>query len=313
MIENINDEDIENDELEEDNTSFLKKIILGFLLGLAVIIPGVSGSTIAVIFKLYDKIVYSISNIFKKFKYCILFLLPIALGLVIGFLLGFFTIQKLLAILPFALVALFAGIMLGSMPTLVDEAKSSGKLKNKWLIIIGILIPISIAILSIIASNGKKIVDVTFINIIIFIILGFVVAITQLVPGCSATATLMALGYFNAIINLVDISVIESDLNVIFLFVALILGFLIGVVSISKLINKLINKFKSSLYMLFVGLTIGSAIAMLFNNDMISVYKNWTTNGINYLDMILGICLFFIGFLVSLFLILKFNKKNLNK
>ncbi|HBS10660.1 MAG TPA: hypothetical protein DEA28_02925, partial [Firmicutes bacterium] len=66
--------------------SWLKSSLLGFFIGLAVIVPGISGSTISIIFKLYDKLLYSISNIFKKFKLCFLFLLPIIVGGLLGIL-----------------------------------------------------------------------------------------------------------------------------------------------------------------------------------------------------------------------------------
>ena len=72
-----------------DRKGFIKSSLLGFFIGLAIIVPGISGSTIAILFKLYDKIIYAISNIFKKFKICFIFLLPIIIGLLIGVLLGF--------------------------------------------------------------------------------------------------------------------------------------------------------------------------------------------------------------------------------
>ena len=110
-------------ESNEKNDKFLARGLLGFLVGLAMIIPGVSGSTIAIIFKYYHKILYAISNLLKKFKLCFLFLLPIVIGAILGFAFGFLTIQKLLNFIPFALVSLFAGLMLGSTPTLRDEVK----------------------------------------------------------------------------------------------------------------------------------------------------------------------------------------------
>ena len=78
--------------------SWFKSCILGFLIGLAIIVPGISGSTISILFKLYDKLLYAISNIFKKFKVCVLFLLPILIGGILGIILGFFSVKKLLEI-----------------------------------------------------------------------------------------------------------------------------------------------------------------------------------------------------------------------
>ena len=90
--------------------------VLGFFIGLAVIVPGVSGSTVAIIFRLYDKLLYALGNIVRRFRACIKFLLPIAIGLVVGFILGFLAIQRLINISPFAIIGLFAGLMVGSFP-----------------------------------------------------------------------------------------------------------------------------------------------------------------------------------------------------
>lgn len=93
---------------------------------LAVIVPGISGSTVAIIFKLYDQFLYAVGNLFKQFKKCFMFLLPIGIGMVVGVLLGFFTVEKLLGLLPFAVVGLFAGLMSGAFPAVKDELKGRG-------------------------------------------------------------------------------------------------------------------------------------------------------------------------------------------
>ena len=60
-----------------DKKSWCKSGFLGFFIGLAVIVPGISGSTVAIIFKLYDQFIYAVGNLLKKFKACFAFLLPI--------------------------------------------------------------------------------------------------------------------------------------------------------------------------------------------------------------------------------------------
>ncbi len=310
MSEEINDVKSCNQSTQDAEAGFFKRSILGFFLGLAVIVPGVSGSTIAIIFRLYDKLVWSISNIIKKIKIAIMFLIPLVVGAIAGVLTGFLTIQKLLDIIPFALVSLFAGLMLGSMPSLTSEVSLKLTKKNLLLILIGITIPISMALISVFANSGDRNCDVNVLNFIIFMILGFIVAITQLVPGCSATATLMALGYFKKIMDTVHLSYIKDNPSVLLLYAALILGFLIGALCVSRLIEGLIWKYKKTLYMVFIGLSIGSICAMLFNSDIYLVYKNWSVNGVDNLDLSLGISLFAIG-LVGSFMFVKYSfKKN---
>ena len=111
--------------IKYNKKTWCKSALLGFFIGLAVIVPGISGSTVAIIFKLYDQFLYALGNLFKKFKQCFLFLLPIGIGIVIGVLLGFISVKKLLDIIPFAVVCLFAGLMCGAFPAVKDELKGA--------------------------------------------------------------------------------------------------------------------------------------------------------------------------------------------
>ena len=81
------------------NRNLFKSIILGFFIGIAIVVPGISGSTISILFNLYDKILNSISNLFKKFKESIFFLLPILIGTIIGFIFGLILIKQIINIL----------------------------------------------------------------------------------------------------------------------------------------------------------------------------------------------------------------------
>ena len=63
--------------IKYNKASWAKSFILGIFLGLGVIIPGISGSTIAIIFGLYAQLLFAFGNILKKFKKCVRFLLPI--------------------------------------------------------------------------------------------------------------------------------------------------------------------------------------------------------------------------------------------
>lgn len=202
------------EQIEEISLSYKNKKevakggLLGFFIGLAVIIPGISGSTIAIIFRLYEKLIYSMANFFKRFKLCFLFLLPIVVGIGVGFILGFFVIKSILDILPFAIIALFAGLMLGAFPSVSEEIKNEKKTPKRMLLfLIGLAIPIAVGIISTFTVSGhQSLENLQFYHFILFIVLGYVVAITQIVPGLSATAILMAFGYFKPIMKSVSLT-----------------------------------------------------------------------------------------------------------
>ena len=60
----------------------IKNVLKGMLIGVANIIPGVSGGTMMVSMGIYDKLIHCITHLFSEFKKSLLFLLPIAVGMV---------------------------------------------------------------------------------------------------------------------------------------------------------------------------------------------------------------------------------------
>lgn len=130
--------------------------ILGFFLGLAVIVSGVSGSAVAVIFGLYEKLLYAFGNFFRRFKVCALFLLPVAIGLAAGFALGFFGVRELLNLLPFATVALFAGLMTGAYPVVTDKLKGARSTKMRAVLFAaGLIIPVLVSAVTAFTAAGS--------------------------------------------------------------------------------------------------------------------------------------------------------------
>ena len=64
--------------------TFIMDMIKGIMIGIANIIPGVSGGTMAVSLGIYDKLIGSVSSLLENWKKSLLTLLPIILGCGIG-------------------------------------------------------------------------------------------------------------------------------------------------------------------------------------------------------------------------------------
>ncbi len=308
----------ENQELDlryENKRQVVSSTILGFLIGLAIIVPGISGSTLAIIFRLYDKLIYAIGNIFKRFKVCIIFLLPIALGGVIGFLLGFITIQRLLEWVPFIVVACFAGLMLGAFPAVEVEIKNQQKTPLRiFLFILGFLIPIALGVGSTFLNYNNSLENLQIYHYFIFLLLGYIVAITQVVPGLSATALLMAFGYFKPLMEAVNFTYLTSNPAILLVFACLIIGFLIGIISFSKVLSKIFAKARITAFFMIVGLSLGSIISMFFNPDIYSVYQSWAHGNVTFgWDLGFGIALFIIGAILAYSFIRYERKKTLDE
>lgn len=302
--------------IQYNKKTWCKSAVLGFFVGLAVIVPGISGSTVAIIFKLYDQFLYAIGNLFKQFKKCFTFLLPIGIGMVLGLVLGFIGVKQLLKILPFAIVGLFAGLMVGAFPAVKDELKGAEmNAKRVILFIVGALIPIGVGCLSAILAAQEettefinKFTDVQWWQILLALPVGYLLGITQIVPGLSASAILMAIGWFQSLVDSVSLTFWSNSPMVLLLYVSLGVGFLLGIFTFSKLLTTLFEKSRYTSYSAIVGLSLGSIVAMFINGDVIATYASWAMNGVAWLDLSLGIVLFVVGVIGS-YALVKYQRK----
>lgn len=313
----------------KNKKSWFKSALLGLLIGLAVIVPGISGSTVAIIFKLYDNFLYAIGNLFKKFKLCFLFLLPIGIGLIIGFAGGFIGVKKLIEINLFVVVCLFAGLMSGAFPAVKDEIKGMHwSISRTMLFMLGLAIPVALgcvsAMLSINAPTATveetgEVVSTIFDkvewwHVVLAVVLGFAVGITQIVPGLSASALLMTVGWYNSLMTSVSLTYWKQNPLVFLVYAGLGVGFLLGIFSFSKLLTFLFKKARQTSYSMIVGLSLGSIVSMFCNGDTMEVYVSWVTGkvsaGIIGLSIGLGVVLFAAGFVVSYLLVRYERKKN---
>ncbi len=300
--------------IKYNKKTWCKSAVLGFFIGIAVIVPGISGSTVAIIFKLYDQFLYAIGNLFKQFKKCFAFLLPIGIGLLLGVLLGFFTVKKLLELLPFAIVCLFAGLMIGAFPAVKDEVKDAEITpKRIALFALGLLVPVTVGCVSAWLSSSGDVgadafADVQWWQVLLALFIGYLFGITQIVPGLSGSALLMMVGWFQSVVASVSLTYWQQNPAVFFIYGGLGIGFIVGVFTFSKFLTYLFGKARKTTYFPIVGLSLGSVIAMFCNSDMISIYADWAQNGANGLDIALGIALFAIG-VFGAYMLVRYQRK----
>ena len=314
--------------IKYNKKTWCKSGLLGLIIGLAVIIPGISGSTVAIIFKLYDQFLYAIGNLFKKFKACFLFLLPIGLGIVVGFVAGLLGVQKLLDWNLFAVVCLFAGLMIGAFPAVKDEIKGANMNgKRIALFLLGLAIPVALGCVSSVLT-AKEFTANTSVEatgeistifdsvqvwqVILAVVIGFAVGITQIVPGLSASALLMAVGWYKSLMQSVSVRYITSNPAVLLVYAGLGVGFLLGLFSFSKLLTYIFGKARHTAYCMIVGLSLGSIVSMFCNGDVMEVYMTWAKGGATAgeigLSLGLGAALFAAGVVIA-YLLVRYERK----
>jgi putative membrane protein len=279
--------------------------VLGLFIGLAVIIPGVSGSTVAIMFGLYASLLYAIGNIFKDFKKCVKFLIPIGIGAVIGFAAGFLLVQLLLEKYIFVVICLFVGLMIGASPALLNEIKGESISGIRILLmVIGVIIPLGIGALSVyldppalieVEGASEAFTSFPWYLFLLYVPLGVLISATQLIPGLSATAIMMALGQFKPIMDSVHLDYILANPAFIALMLCLVGGFGIGLIIISKAFSKLLAWRRAATFYFVIGLSFGSIASMFLNPDIVQVYFNWGHGGFSVIELIVGIILLGVG------------------
>ena len=290
--------------------TWIKAFVLGLFIGLAVIVPGVSGSTVAIMFGLYASMLYAIGNILKDFKRCVKFLIPIGIGAAIGFAVGFLLVQLLLEKYIFVVICLFVGLMIGASPALVNEIKGEKMSGARIaLMALGVLVPLAIGALSVYldpptlveveGGASEAFTSFPWYRFVLYVPLGVIIAATQLIPGLSATAILMAFGQFKPIMDSVHLDYILENPAFIALMLCMVGGFAVGLIVISRAFSKLLAWRRAGTFCFVIGLSFGSIASMFLNPDIVQVYYNWSNTEFPILEFLLGIELLIAGLIIS--------------
>ena len=300
---------------------WLKRLLIGAAVGAGSAVPGVSGGTIAVLFKVYEKMMWAISHIIKEFKKAFLYLLPMVIGIVLGMVPMIVLMDKALEGFTFGVICLFAGYIVGSLPLLKEEVKESKPQALEWVIlIISLLFAVGLGVASCFVSGN---VGAYFINtpiwfFFVVIPVGVVASTALAVPGISGGMILIILGFYRPLID----STVEIAkeclsgnwthfLNQFLLLGCFGIGVIVGFFLTSKIMNYFLNKFRARTFYAIIGFVIGGAVALFINYEIYSYYIKWA-NGLQgylpmWLELLLGSLLFIGAMIGSYFL----SKKNI--
>ena len=279
--------------------NFLFDVIKGILIGVANIIPGVSGGTMMVSMGVYEKIIGVVNNLFKDIKKSILTLLPLGIGMLLGVAVFSFVIPWCLEVYPFPTSFCFIGLILGGVPAIIKPAKESLYKEGKsvaapHIIAFACLFALAVGMA---AMNDTQTNFASFdLNIgfmIIMFLVGVVSAATMVIPGVSGSLVLMILGVYAGIMSSISgfiSAVFAFDWAQIFYYVGILapfgIGVIVGIFAVAKLIEWLFAKFPSITYCGILGLIVASPIAIVIKMGRINI---------NPITIIVGIVLLVLG------------------
>lgn len=279
--------------------NFLFDIIKGMLIGVANIIPGVSGGTMMVSMGVYEKIIGVVNNLFKDIKKSIITLLPLGIGMLLGVAVFSFIIPWCLEVYPLPTCLCFIGLILGGIPAILKPAKESLHKEGKSISIPHIVafvfffaLAVGMALMNETETSSANF-DLNLGFMILIFIVGMVAAATMVIPGVSGSLVLMILGFYGGIMASISgfiSAVFAFDWAQIFYYVGILapfgIGVIVGIFAVAKLIEWLFEKFPSVTYCGIFGLIAASPVAIMIKMGH---------NNINIVTTIIGIVLLGVG------------------
>lgn len=241
----------------------LINFIKGFILGIANVIPGVSGGTMAVSMGLYELILSSIGNFFKDIKGNFIKLLPIILGILVAIVSTSKLVTYALTNYKAQTLCLFIGLIFGGVSLIMKKIKGKGSKINYLIFFIVFFFVISLNFLK------TGLIEISFANMgiidyLLLLLMGFIASSAMVIPGISGSFILMVLGYYDKIIytvsTITDFSKLGSNLLILVPFG---IGVIIGIVFMAKLITNLIKKYETKTYFAIMGFVLSSVVVLL--------------------------------------------------
>lgn len=290
--------------------NFLK----GIVIGIALVIPGLSGSIFAVITGLYDDIIVAINNIKKDFLYEFVFLSPILVGVLVGILISTKLVLYVCITYPIYSYSFFIGLVLGSFSFIFNKFE-----KTRFTLIDIAVFTIALCTMIFLSSiesstENSYIVIEKISNLKDFLTIVFAGVFSSslmIIPGVSGSILLMIINQYgtvyNAIANTSDliVSLIKGDFHMAYenfqsflVILPFAVGGIVGIWFISKLLLIVINNYKKYLYLSVMGIMV-SAIITLLKQGIIENFIYFGTGIHVIMSITICICFIIIGCFIS--------------
>ncbi len=276
----------------------IKNILKGMVIGIANIIPGVSGGTMMVSMGIYDKMIHCVTHLFSEFKKSMKFLLAIFIGMAVALVGLSFVIEPAFEHFPLQTSCLFIGLIVGGLPAVWSKVKGKG-MKLSYVIPFLLFFAVVVGLAALGEKEGNA-ADLTFSlwSCVKLFVVGIIASATMVIPGVSGSMMLLLLGYYNPIVSAIKdfVTALASfDMQGILagcgVLVPTGLGIVVGIFAIAKLIEIIFEKFPLQAYWAIIGLIVASPFAILM---MVGV------GTVTVASVAVSIVTFVIGFIVAM-------------
>ena len=237
-------------------TERLRFVIAGFFVGLAELLPGISGSTVAIAFKVYEKFILFLSNLkisnfsfnFKKLNQVFFFdlIIPFFINMAISVIFASIFILFLYSEYTNGFLIFLSFLMCSISFLIAFRLKNEFKFNMNWIIyfLAGAIFAAMLNTISLVSNNP---------SFIVFVLIGFIAFSFFLLPGISGSAILLSIGVYEIIIG----SIANMQLEILMPFA---IGCLISLFLMPKIINHLLSKYKLNIMIFFAALIFVSGV-----------------------------------------------------
>lgn len=244
--------------VQKRSFGFIRDLIAGACIGVAFIIPGFSGGSIAAILGIYEKLIGAIANVFREMKKSIITLLPIGIGLVLGAMALLFPLEFMLERFPLPTVSIFVGLAIGGLPLVFDKVKGRAHGADIASLVIALVLAAMLSFMPV--GADVDLFGIGFGGYVLLFLVGVVGSCALVVPGISGSMLLLILGYYNPIVNLVTDHLLKfNNLGKCILVLGSCgFGIVVGFLLISILMRHLLTKHPRQTYFAIIGFIVGS-------------------------------------------------------
>ncbi len=249
----------------------VKFVIFGAIVGVANIIPGVSGGTMAVILKIYDRLIETLS--LKNVKKNLPFIIPLGIGAAVGIVLFSKASEFFLGNYPMATNFTFMGLILGSIPMIFQRARGE-KMEAKGMVsfLVALVVMVVIALLKPAESNA--VLALTPLNLLILFGASAISTFAMILPGISGSFVMLVLGVYTTVLTSISgvftWPIDGATWHCVGMLIPVGLGCIVGLIFGSKLVDVLIRKQPQATYFAILGLVVGSLLAV-FPKDSLAL------------------------------------------
>ena len=252
--------------------------VKGVLIGIALIVPGLSGSIFAIILGLYEKGLNAVANFTKAPLVHGKFLLPIAIGGGVGVLVGARLLLSLTARFPAFTYLFFCGLVIGSAPLVLRKTKQIPFKPIYLLCVLAAFFAMLVLGSANIEQTHIAMYRIGSVYDFFTITLAGLISVSMMaVPGISGSIIIIILGHFGTIYNALSeaVTLLQhllaarweaawDSFATVLILAPFALGALIGIITVAKIMTYLLNRYEAIVYYFVVGALLGT-IGVLLN------------------------------------------------